>query len=111
MATNKKHTGKVSRRKADARVLGQILAAQNIEFVLPDIPHIAEFYAETLMAIPGIAACRICLEDVTIQRGEMQGGGNDLVWPYRNIPEFPVDIVGQVSFLFIPEGLRKGILY
>jgi PAS domain S-box-containing protein len=69
---NKKHAGKVNRRKADARVLGQILAAQNIEFVLPDIPRIAEFYTETLMAIPGIAACRICLEDVTIQRGEIE---------------------------------------
>lgn len=72
MATNKKRTSKVNRREADARVLGQILAAQNIEFVLPDIVHIAEFYAETMMAIPGVAACRICLEDVTIQRGEMQ---------------------------------------
>jgi PAS domain S-box-containing protein len=72
VATNKKHTGKVKQHKADAHVLGQILAAQNIEFVLPDISRIAEFYAETLMEIPGIVACRICLEDVTIQRGEMQ---------------------------------------
>jgi PAS domain S-box-containing protein len=61
-------------QRADARVLGQILAAQNIEFALPDITHIAEFFAELLVAIPGIISCRVCLEDVTIQKGEREMG-------------------------------------
>ena len=69
---NKKHTAKTDWRKADARVLGQILAAQNVELVLPDNAHVAGFYAETLIAIPGIVACCVCLEDVTVQRGEIE---------------------------------------
>ncbi len=58
-------------QKADARVLGQILAAQNIVFALPDTTHIAEFYAQTLISIPGITACRVCLGDRSVQAGEM----------------------------------------
>lgn len=57
--------------EVDARVLGQILAAQNIEQVLTDISLVADFYAETLFAIPGIVACSICLENVTVSKGEM----------------------------------------
>jgi PAS domain S-box-containing protein len=56
-------------QNADARILGQIMAAQNVIFALPDTIRIAEFYAEILISIPGIIACRVCLEDVTIQRG------------------------------------------
>ncbi len=67
-------TGNKHRPEADARVLGQILAAQNIEFVLPNTTHIAEFFAETLMTIPGVLSCRVCLEDMSIQRGEMGSG-------------------------------------
>ena len=74
MTTNKNSIGKKDRQKADARVLGQILAAQNIDFALPDTSHIAEFFAETLNTIPGIASCRVCLEGVTVQRGEMDNG-------------------------------------
>ena len=74
MMMNKGNTEKKDWQKADARVLGQILAAQNIDFVLPDISHIAGFFAETLNTIPGIASCRVCLEGVTVQRGEMDSG-------------------------------------
>ncbi len=59
-------------QKADARVLGQILAAQNIVFALPDAARIAEFYAQTLISIPGITACRVCLGDTSIQAGDME---------------------------------------
>ena len=41
-------------QRADARVLGQILAAQNIVFTLPNTTRITEFYAQTLMSVPGI---------------------------------------------------------
>ena len=59
-------------QKVDARVLGQILAAQNVIFSLPDATRIAEFYAQTLRSIPGVTACRICLGGRSIQAGEMK---------------------------------------
>lgn len=61
-------------QKADARVLGQILAAQNVIFVLSDTTRIAEFYARTLISVPGISACRACLGNVSAQAGEMDAG-------------------------------------
>ena len=69
MKNTRNRIPKKERKKADVRVLGQILAAQNIDFVLPDTTHIAEFFAETLIGIPGIQSCRVCLEDITIRRG------------------------------------------
>jgi PAS domain S-box-containing protein len=72
MKTSKTRTKKKDWQKADARVLGQILAAQNVDFVLPDSTHIADFFAETLIAIPGTKACRVCLHEASAQRGEME---------------------------------------
>ncbi|MBI5950680.1 MAG: PAS domain S-box protein [Chloroflexi bacterium] len=72
MKTSKTRTKKKVWQKADARILGQILAAQNVDFVLPDSTHIADFFAETLIAIPGIKACRVCLHEASAQRGEME---------------------------------------
>jgi PAS domain S-box-containing protein/putative nucleotidyltransferase with HDIG domain len=57
--------------QADVRVLGRILAAQNIDFALPNVTRIAEFFAETLAAIPGISSCRVCLEGKSAQHGAM----------------------------------------
>jgi len=61
-------------QSADPRILGQILAAQNVMFALPDTSRIAEFYAQTLVAIPGITACRVCLGRNSVQAGEMACG-------------------------------------
>lgn len=58
-------------QKADVRVLGQILAAQNIVFALPDTARVAEFYAQTLISIPGIMGCRVCLGGQSIEVGYM----------------------------------------
>jgi PAS domain S-box-containing protein len=58
-------------QKADARVLGQILAAQNIIFTLAE-HHIAEFYAQALITVPGIIGCRVCLGGKSAQAGEME---------------------------------------
>ena len=60
------------RQKVDVRVLGQILAAQNVIFALPDATRIAEFYAQTLLSIPGITACRVCLGGHSSQAGDME---------------------------------------
>jgi PAS domain S-box-containing protein len=59
-------------QKADARVLGQILAAQNVLFVLSDATLIAEFYAQTMISIPGITACRVCLGNRSVRAGEIE---------------------------------------
>jgi len=61
-------------QKADVRILGQILAAQNVVFTLPDTIRIAEFYAQILISIPGITACRVCLGGKSVLSGEMAGG-------------------------------------
>jgi hypothetical protein len=59
---------------ADARVLGQILAAQNVVLALPDADRVAEFYAQTLKSIPGVQACRVCLSGRSVQIGDMSDG-------------------------------------
>jgi PAS domain S-box-containing protein len=58
--------------QAEARVLGQILAAQNVIFALPDTIRIAEFYAQTLHLVPGVTACRVCLGSRSVQAGDMR---------------------------------------
>jgi PAS domain S-box-containing protein len=103
MKTKKNLTGKKDWQKADARVLGQILAAQNIEFVLPDTTHIAEFFAETLSTIPGIISCRVCLEDVSIQRGGM---GSKICEECQVTQK---KAAGQKEFPFDNPGFRCGL--
>jgi hypothetical protein len=49
--------------RVDARILGQILAALNIIFVLPDETRIAEFYSQALNIVPGIVSCHVYLGD------------------------------------------------
>jgi PAS domain S-box-containing protein len=58
-------------QKVDARILGQILAAQNFVFTLPDTTRVAEFYVQILLLIPGVIACRVCLGNRSTQVGEM----------------------------------------
>lgn len=57
-------------RDADPRILGQILAAQNLLFTLPNRQSIAEFFTQALANLPGVSSCRICLGDVSIQVGD-----------------------------------------
>lgn len=71
-ASNQQNNQDHDWQQTDPRILGQILAAQSIVFALPDTIHIAEFYAQTLTAIPGITACRVCLGNRSIQAGEIQ---------------------------------------
>ncbi len=57
---------------ADARVLGQILAAQNLVFALPDAARVGQFYAEILASLPGISAGRVCLGENFAVAGTLQ---------------------------------------
>lgn len=59
------------RHNVDARVLGQIFEMQNVIFTLPDAAHIAELFSRTLLLIPSIVACRVCLANQSIQAGEL----------------------------------------
>jgi|GEM_PF-5945522 len=56
-------------QKTDTRILGQILAAQNVLFALPDTTRIAEFFAQTLVSVLGVTSCRVCLGNVSVQVG------------------------------------------
>ncbi len=56
-------------QRADARVLGQILAAQNFLFVLPDEARIAEFFSQALGQVPGVTSCFVCLGDLPVPVG------------------------------------------
>ncbi|OFY51274.1 MAG: hypothetical protein A2W85_04560 [Bacteroidetes bacterium GWF2_41_31] len=53
----------------DASVLGQIMAAQNMIFVLPSTKRITEFFAKLLTTVPGVEACRVCLGNSFSQEG------------------------------------------
>ena len=55
---------------ADVKILGRILAAQNILFVLPAEKQITEFFAKSLSSVPGIGSCRVCLGHTSSQEGD-----------------------------------------
>jgi len=56
-------------RRVDARILGQILAAQNVFFVLPDERRIAEFFSQAMAGIPGVASSLVHLWNRTVPDG------------------------------------------
>ncbi|MBI5030862.1 MAG: PAS domain S-box protein [Chloroflexi bacterium] len=94
--TNNQNNSDEDWQKVDPRVLGQILAAQNVVFALPITTRIAEFYAQTLVSIPGIIACRVCLGDKTIQAGTMEVSSCQECEIRRSsgekdVPPFPTD--------------------
>src|SRR5512135_470162 len=51
--------------RVDARILGQLLAAQNMLFVLPDDARIEEFFSQALSEVPGVESCFVCLGEMT----------------------------------------------
>ncbi len=61
---HEQHNQRQDWQRVDARILGQIVAAQNFLFVLPDEARIAEFFAEALNGVPGVTSCSICLGDL-----------------------------------------------
>ncbi len=53
----------------EASVLGKIMAAQNILFLLPTRKNIAEFFAKLIVAIPGVSSCSVCIGNSFSQEG------------------------------------------
>jgi PAS domain S-box-containing protein len=66
--------------RVDARILGQILAAQNVLFVLPDETRIAEYFTQAMSCVPGISSCFVCLGNHSVQTGESQDFCNECVF-------------------------------
>jgi signal transduction histidine kinase len=67
---DEQHNQRQDWERVDARILGQIVAAQNFLFVLPDEERIAEFFAEALHGVPGVTSCSVCLGDLPAPVGE-----------------------------------------
>lgn len=44
-------------------MLGQLLSAQNLLFVLPDDTRIGQFFAQALGEVPAVRSCHVCLGD------------------------------------------------
>lgn len=58
---------------AEVRILGRLLAAQNVLPVLPTAGRIAEFYADALATVPGVGAGRVCLVQAAAEVGGIDG--------------------------------------
>ena len=56
-------------QRMDDRVLEQLLAAQNLLFVLPDEARIAEFFSEALSKVPGVTSSFVCLGNMAAPVG------------------------------------------
>lgn len=69
-------------QRVDARILGQILAAQNLLFVLPDEKRIADFFSAAIREVPGIISCLACMGDLPAP-GERAGKACDECLAYR----------------------------
>lgn len=69
MSNNKVKNKKNDVKGIDVSVLGQIMAAQNILFVLPSLKNIAEFFTKSLSSIPSVSSCRVCLGNSSSQTG------------------------------------------
>ncbi|HET9654207.1 MAG TPA: ATP-binding protein [Kineosporiaceae bacterium] len=54
-----------------ARVLGQLLAAQNVLPALPTPQRVSEFYAVALATVPGVRGARVCLGQVRSEAGDI----------------------------------------
>lgn len=57
--------------KPEASILGQIMAAQSILFVLTSEKQITEYFAKSLSSVPGVNSCRVCIGNYYSQEGVM----------------------------------------
>jgi PAS domain S-box len=53
----------------EVSILGQIMAAQSILFVLTSEKQITEYFAKSLSSVPGVTSCRICIGNYYSQEG------------------------------------------
>jgi PAS domain S-box-containing protein len=86
-------------QQVDARILGQILAAQNILFVLPDKTRIAEFFSQVLSSVPGISSCFVCLGNQIAQAGA----------PYEGCSECAIFRKKEDGLLIMPNNFSCGL--
>ena len=90
--------GRSNSGELDARVLGRILAGQNIFFILPTGKSIAEFYARSMRTLPGVGSCRLCIGNSFSQEGTFDSNACDECKIGR-------DSIGKEEITTIPKGL------
>jgi PAS domain S-box-containing protein len=84
-------------KEMDARVLGQIMAAQNILFVLPGAKNIAEFFAKSLVTVPGVDSCRVCIGNSFSQEGTLNNYACDACKNWENTDIEKTNIAKDLS--------------
>ena len=91
-------------RGIDLRVLGLIIASENVLFTLPDASRIAEYFGDTLVSVPGVKGCRVCIDGTSVQRGEVDGGacGECTAWRVNDGSPFRCGLEGQPGIRVIP---------
>jgi hypothetical protein len=96
-------------RGIDLRVLALIVASENVLFALPDASRIAEFFGETLISIPGVRGCRVCIDGTSVQRGEMDCAacGECMAWHAADGSPFRCSLEGQPGIRLIPLEVKE----
>lgn len=91
-------------RGIDLSVLGLLIASENVLFALPDASRIAEFFGETLISIPGVRGCRVCLDGTSVQSGEVDDGacGECMVWRRTDGSPFQCGLEGHPGISVFP---------
>jgi hypothetical protein len=91
-------------RGIDLRILSLIVASENVLFSLPDASRIAEYCGETLVSVPGIKGCRVCIDGTSVQRGTVEDGvcGECLAKRKNDDSKFQCDLGGRPGFRVIP---------
>jgi hypothetical protein len=91
-------------RGIDLRVLALIVASENVLFALPDASRIAEFFGETLISIPGVKGCRVCIDGTSVQKGAMDGSacGDCTAWHAADGSPFKCGLEGRPGIRVIP---------
>jgi PAS domain S-box-containing protein len=56
-------------KNVDVTILEQILVAQNKISALTTLKDLAEFCMQTLVSLPGISSCRVCLGNISLWKG------------------------------------------
>jgi PAS domain S-box-containing protein len=84
-------------KEIDARILGQIMAAQNILFVLPGAKNIAEFFAKSLVTVPGVNSCRVCIGNSFSQEGPLNNYACDACKNWENTEIEKTNIAKDLS--------------
>lgn len=63
----------ISSSNLDPKVLGQLLASENIINILPTEQKIGEFTVAVIKTIPGVSGCKLCIKGIWIEPEKGKG--------------------------------------